>query len=135
MDTAARVFGNEAEKLLAPKEEVAVGAQRRARPIRVDDRLEMANGGEQMDHIPKGDGFVVLVAVVVGEHGAGAQASLERLAALAGDFGGGFLQGDLDLGQRRDRDVSKLKLAISLIATNHKDTRSLCLIQKQKQLV
>nr|GFD21407.1 hypothetical protein [Tanacetum cinerariifolium] len=45
------------------------------------------------------------VAVVVGQHGAGAQALLEVVATLAGDLRGRLLQRQLHFRQRRDRDV------------------------------
>ena len=47
------------------------------------------------------------VAVVGGDHRAGAQPRLQRVAALAGDDLGRALQRQLDLGDRRDRDLRR----------------------------
>ena len=56
------------------------------------------------------------VAVVVGHDGAGAQALLQRVAALAGDLRGRLLQRDLHLGQRRDRHVRRHQLVEDAVA-------------------
>ena len=47
------------------------------------------------------------VAVVVGDDGAGAQPSLQRLAAVAGDLRHRLLQRHLHFGERRDRHVER----------------------------
>src|SRR5271157_914222 len=68
------------------------------------------NGARQVDALPFLREAQFPIAVVVGDDGSGAQALLQRVARMPRDLGGGFLQRNLHLGQRRDRYAGRHQL-------------------------
>ncbi|MNQ41954.1 hypothetical protein D3C85_556460 [compost metagenome] len=58
------------------------------------------------------------VTVVVGQHGAGAQAFFQIIALLASDIGGSLLQRHLHFRQGRDRDVRRHHTVENAVATH-----------------
>jgi hypothetical protein len=95
-----RLVGDAQQRAVGGAEAVALGGDGGA--LHVDGhgaRLVEAQRAQAVAQLP--------VAVVGGDHGAGAQARLQRIAALAGDDLGRALQGDLHLGDRRDRDLRR----------------------------